>query len=176
MALGDQPPADPELRRHDSSPPQLALRPATADDREFLAELYASTREEELLAVDWSADAKRGFLRQQFEAQDLHYRAHYPGAAFDVIAVGEQAIGRLYLYRSVREIRLMDISLLPAWRNRGLGTQLVREVLAEAQRQGQLVTLHVEPWNPAKRLYQRLGFRFVELRGAYEFLEASPYS
>ena len=156
--------------------PTISLRAATEADRDFLAELYAGTREEELRPVEWPTEAKRAFLRQQFEAQDVHYRQHYIGAAFDVITDGDRPIGRLYVHRSSREIRMMDVALVPDWQNRGLGSAIVRGLLEAGRREGRVVTLHVEPWNPAKRLYERLGFRFVELRGAYEFLEADPGS
>ena len=140
-------------------------------DREFLAALYASTRDEELRAVDWSEEDKARFLRQQFEAQDRHYREHYPGASLDVICDAEAPVGRLYVYRTPAEVRLMDIALVPAYRGQGIGSRLVADLLAGAAAERQKVTLHVEPWNPAKRLYDRLGFRVLEERGAYVFME-----
>ncbi|MBB6097288.1 ribosomal protein S18 acetylase RimI-like enzyme [Deinobacterium chartae] len=150
------------------------LRPVVPDDRDFLLQVYASTRLEELAQLPWTPEQKAAFIRQQFEAQDTHYRRHYPGAEFQVIEVGGQAAGRLYLHRAADEHRLMEITLLPAFRGQGLGTTLIGDVLRAASLEGRAVRLHVEPFNPALRLYQRFGFRFLEERGVYWFLEWCP--
>jgi ribosomal protein S18 acetylase RimI-like enzyme len=46
----------------------------------------------------------------------------------------------------------------------------MRDVLARAEREGVAVTLHVESWNPARRLYERLGFASVGEPGAHELM------
>jgi ribosomal protein S18 acetylase RimI-like enzyme len=148
------------------------LRPAAPGDRACLLQVYASTREEELRLVDWSADQKAAFVQQQFEAQDAYYREHYHPATFDVIEVDGASAGRLYVARWEDEIRIIDIALLPEHRGRGIGTALLRELLAEGARAGKRLSIHVELHNPARRLYERLGFVPVEERGLYLLLEA----
>jgi ribosomal protein S18 acetylase RimI-like enzyme len=150
------------------------LRPALPEDRELLFSVYASTRGEELAVVSWTSTEKDAFLRQQFEAQDAHYRQHYAGAAFLVIEAAGVPAGRLYVARWPREIRIMDIALLPAHRRRGLGTAILADLLAEATAAGKLVSIHVERNNPALRLYERLGFHTAADRGVYLSLERSP--
>lgn len=151
---------------------RLSLRPVREDDRELLYRIYAGTRHEELaLATDWSDDAKESFLRQQFAAQDLFYRENYPGAELSVVLRDGEPVGRLYVHRRADEIRLMDISLLPERRGRGLGTELLEDLLAEGHAAGKPVTIHVEVYNPAMRLYQRLGFRRREDKGVYWLME-----
>jgi ribosomal protein S18 acetylase RimI-like enzyme len=66
---------------------------------------------------------------------------------------------------------IVDIVLVPECCNRGIGTTLVRELQAEAQAASKPSRIHVERFNPALRLYERLGFRQAEDRGAYLFLE-----
>jgi ribosomal protein S18 acetylase RimI-like enzyme len=150
----------------------VRLRPATNADLPFLFRLYASTREEELATVvDWTAEQKGAFLRQQFEAQHAWYQEHYAGASFDVIEVDGEPAGRLYVARWEREVRIVDVSLLPAWRSRGLGTTLLRALFADADAAGKPVSVHVERFNPALRLYERLGFAFREDKGVYLLLE-----
>lgn len=149
----------------------ITLRPATEADRDFLLALYASTREEELRVVPWSEEERAAFLRQQFDAQDLHYREHYPGATLDVICDDGVPIGRFYVYRGGSELRLMDIALAVPACGRGIGTRLLEELLAEAALARKPVTLHVLPWSRSRGLYERLGFRPVEQRGAYLFME-----
>ena len=150
------------------------LRPAGAADREFLARTYASARAEELAPVPWTDAEKDAFLRQQFEAQDLHYRTYYPTSESLVIRTRGQPVGRLYVDRTTEEIRVMDIALLPQHRGRGIGRELIGALQAEAEAAGIPVTLHVEAHNPAQRLYARLGFTFVEDRGVYQFLQRRP--
>jgi RimJ/RimL family protein N-acetyltransferase len=154
-----------------TSPPRLHLRPATDADLPFLAQLYASTREEELAGVDWPPEHKEAFLRQQFEAQHVWYREHYPKAAFDVVEVDGQPAGRFYVDRWEREVRIVDISLLPDHRGQGLGGELLAALFAETDAAGKVVSVHVERFNPALNLYTRLGFLFREDKGVYLLLE-----
>ena len=152
----------------------IALRPATPDDVPFLFRVYASTRREELAPVPWDDATKAAFLWQQFTAQYAHYRAHYTGTAYDVVLLDGEPVGRLYLARWTREIRVMDIALLPEHRGAGIGGRLLAGVLAEGDATGRRVSIHVERNNPALRLYARLGFRPVADRGVYLFLERDP--
>ena len=124
--------------------------------------------------MPWPEAAKLAFLAEQSDLQHRHYVANYPGADLLLIESDSIPIGRIYVYRSAREIRLMDIALVPDWRNRGIGTRLLRELMAEARSSGSSLTLHVEPTNPAQRMYQRLGFRLIEQRGVYDFLGWDP--
>lgn len=151
--------------------PLILTRPVTLADRGFLAEIYASTRAEELQATGWADEQKTQFCEMQFDAQDAHYRQHYPTAECLVIEADGVPAGRLYLDRWSNEIRVMDISLLPPHRGQGIGSFLLQQLLDEAQQSGKLVSIHVERFNPALKLYQRLGFRMVEDKGVYLLLE-----
>jgi ribosomal protein S18 acetylase RimI-like enzyme len=142
-----------------------------ADDRTFLLALYATAREEELRLLDWSPAQREAFLRQQFDAQDHHYRTNYPGATLDVVLLDGQPVGRLYVARWASEMRIMDIALMPGYRDAGVGTGLLRAVIAEAEEARKKVSIHVEQFNPALRLYERLGFVPVAEHGVYLLLE-----
>jgi ribosomal protein S18 acetylase RimI-like enzyme len=154
----------------------LTLRPATADDEPFLGKVYAGTRAAELAAVSWTEEEKAAFLQMQFAAQAQYYREHYPDTSFDVILLDldAEAVGRLYVARWTDEIRIVDIALLPEFCNRAIGTTLLRQLQAEAQDAGKPLRIHVERFNPALRLYERLGFRQIEDKGVYLFLEWQP--
>jgi ribosomal protein S18 acetylase RimI-like enzyme len=136
--------------------------------------VYASTREEELRLVDWDAEQKAAFVRQQFDAQDAYYREHYDPATFDVIEVDAEPVGRLYVARWEEETRIVDVALLPEHRGRGIGTSVIRALLDEAAASGRRLSIHVEKHNPARRLYERLGFVEVADRGLYVLMEATP--
>jgi ribosomal protein S18 acetylase RimI-like enzyme len=154
--------------------PPVALRPATPADEPFLRAVYASTREEELAPLGWPPATREAFLAMQYEAQRRHYRAAYPAARYDVIQADGVDAGRFCVARLDGEIRVVDLALLPAHRGRGIGTRLLAELLAEADARGLPVRIHVESLNPARRLYERLGFRLLETRGPYLFLERPP--
>ena len=152
----------------------VVLRPETAEDESFLYELYASTRAEEMALTLWTEQQKQEFLHQQCSRQLQHYRRHYGDASFDLILLNGESIGRLYVHRSPSEMRLMDISLLPQHRGRGIGTHLTRQLMDECQASNRKLTLHVEYNNPAQHLYERLGFLVAENKGIYFYMEWHP--
>lgn len=153
----------------------LSLRREADGDVDFLRRLYVSLRWDELaLLIDWTDQQKVAFMESQFAAQRAHYSTHYSAGDFAVVERSGAPIGRLYLYRSKREIRIVDIGFLPEWRNQGLGTLFLRAVFAEAAEAGKKVSIHVEVFNPARRLYQRLGFREMSQQGPYLLMEWMP--
>jgi ribosomal protein S18 acetylase RimI-like enzyme len=154
--------------------PPVTLRPSRDDDRPFLFRVYASTRWDELEPVPWTVEQKEAFLRQQFDAQDIDYRRNYKTASFDVIELAGDSVGRLFVDRRTDEIRIVDIALLPEHRGSGIGTALIRALLDEAAALGKRLSVHVERHNPARRLYERLGFAEVADRGLYLLMEVTP--
>lgn len=140
-------------------------------DRGFLARLYASTRLDELAPLAWSQAQKMEFLRAQFEAQDRHYREHYADTSRRLIRIDGVLAGRLYLQVRDDEHRIVDIALMPDYRGRGIGGELLSRILEDARAAGKPVRIHVEKNNPAYRLYRRLGFREIEDKGVYDLLE-----
>ncbi|HEY6759902.1 MAG TPA: GNAT family N-acetyltransferase [Baekduia sp.] len=145
----------------------ITLRPAGPDDAAFFAALYASTREEELAPTPFTREEKDAFLAQQFAAQSAHYARVNPDASFDVVLVDGARAGRLIVDERPGEIGIVDISLLPAYRGRGIGTRLLTPILERAEATGRAVGIHVERMNPALALYERLGFRAVSDDGVY---------
>jgi ribosomal protein S18 acetylase RimI-like enzyme len=152
----------------------VRLRPVVDADRAFLVGLYESTREDELAQVEWDDGARRAFVEHQFAAQDAHYRANYPGATLDVVEVDGAPAGRLYVHRGPGDIRIMDIALAPEFRGRGIGTSLLGSLIDEADASGRKLSIHVEMNNPARSLYDRLGFRPAGEHGVYVLMERSP--
>ena len=146
-------------------PPIITLRPVAPADTGFLLAVYASTRMDELAVTGWSAEQKAQFCQMQFTAQDAHYRQHYPTAEFFVIEVAGIPAGRLYVDRWSKEIRIMDIALLPEHRGRGTGTRLLSDLIQEAATSGKRISIHVEKLNPALSLYRRLGFQAASDEG-----------
>lgn len=141
---------------------RVTLRPAAADDEEFLVKVYGSTREDELARVPWSEAQRAAFVRMQFDAQQLHYRTHNPTATYDIILLDERAAGRLYVARRDYEIRILDITLLPEHRGGGAGTFLLKELMDEAASVGLPLNIYVESYNRSLRLFERLGFEKMD--------------
>jgi len=152
----------------------VALRPSRETDREFLVALYASTRAQELDSTGWTDTQRDAFVRMQFDLQDRHYRHVFPSAAHSLILRGGQPIGRVIVDRGQREIRVVDISLMPEHRGQGIGSALLRRVTAEAAVAGVPVGLSVEATNPARQLYERMGFVVTDASATYMSLEWRP--
>jgi ribosomal protein S18 acetylase RimI-like enzyme len=136
----------------------VSLRPVTAADGEFLFQVYADTRREEVAAWGWDGAQQLVFLRMQFTAQRQSHAAAYPDADDSVIVCDGESVGRVVVQRAEDHIRLVDIALLPAHRNRRIGTFLIRALMNESQATGHPLRLHVARANRAVHLYERLGF------------------
>ena len=126
-------------------------------DRPFLQELYASSREWEMKLIPWNKEAKKIFLQQQFQAQDAHYKKYYPNATYQIIQQNSKDVGRIYINWN-EDCRIIDISILSSFRNKGIGSKVLQDLFNEADAKNICVTVHVERENPALTLYKRLGF------------------
>ncbi len=154
----------------------ISLTKITDQDLNFLFEVYASTRIEELAQTGWSADQQLDFLQMQFDAQHQHYQKFYPKASFDIVSLDQQAVGRLYVSRWPTQIRIIDIALLTEFRSKKVGSQLMTILIDEAKSKQLELTIHVEKNNPALSWYQRLGFKITEDKGIYHLMKTQFFS
>ena len=152
----------------------IALRPIEPGDEEFLYGVYASTRQEELAQTGWSEEQRASFLRMQFDAQSRYYKEHYEETEFSVVLSDGLPAGRLSVARWPEEIRIVDIALLPEYRGAGIGTRLIERLVSESDASGRPLSIHVERFNPALRLYERLGFRVAADKGVYLIMRRQP--
>ena len=152
--------------------PQLRL--SRPEDRDFLFRLYASTREEELRPFAWTPVQQEAFLRMQFNAQQQWYAATYSSAETKIIEKDHEPIGRMIVQRASGTWRLLDISLLPEHRGRGIGGELIRTLIKECGTSGAVLQLQVLNTNPAQRLYVRLGFLKTGEDQIYTQMELRP--
>lgn len=141
----------------------VSWRPVSDADQDFLLGVYASTRAMELALTDWSEAACDAFVRMQFHAQASYYRQQYPNSENSVVEVARQdqvhPVGRLWVDRRSDATHVLDIALLPEWCGRGIGAECLRQLMCECVQSGHALTVQVEQGNPARRLYQRLGFQ-----------------
>ena len=145
----------------------LSFRPATDADQEFLVGVFASTRADELQALAWNPVQAEMFISTQYNAQQQSYRLSYPEAENNIILRDGQPIGRMLIDRSGKAIHLIDIAILPDYRNHGVGSELIGGLLAEGTTRRCEVVLSVFHTNPAIHLYDRLGFSKVDDRSPY---------
>jgi len=144
----------------------VSLRSATPDDEGFLLKLFGSTRIDEFKFL---ADANQidALIGMQFNLQRRQYEAGYPDAEHNIILRDGQPVGRIFVDEGEREIALVDVALVPEFRNKGIGRYLLDLLLARAAAVKKPVRLHVSKLNPARRLYERLGFSVVSEDGMY---------
>jgi len=151
--------------------PATSLRPTQSEDLGFLYDVYASTRFEELQQTPWSDDQKSAFLRMQFDAQHQWYHGRFADAQYQVIELDGAPVGRLYVERTGDMVHIIDIALMPAYRNRGIGSAHLHALMDEAADANLPLRIFVETFNPARRLYDRLGFRVVSEHGVHLQME-----
>ena len=154
----------------------LTYRNASSEDAEFLFELYASTRTEELNYWGWDTQQQEAFLKMQFHAQQTSYQNQFPNSSYQIVLMQQLAVGAMLVIRDEAEIRLADIAILPEYRDRGIGSFLIQNLLAEATQVGKPVRLQVIQFNRANQLYQRLGFSKFGDNGTHFLLEWQPPS
>ena len=142
-------------------PPAITRRAETEADAAFLLTLFRESRAplEQLPGLD--PPLRDQLRRQQFAGQAMTYRALFPTARFDIVSHAGTPIGRIVVDTAEDATTLVDIALLPAWRGRGIGTALIREILSDADRPVRLAVRHGN--SDAARLYTALGFVAVEI-------------
>lgn len=132
-----------------SEDPPVDARPVAEADFPFLFGLQESLRRPALEAAGgWDGAAEMARLRATVR----------PGGDRILVQAGRD-IGVLCLTLEPGRLWLRRIQLLPECQGRGVGTAVVRALLADARCDGLPVFLRVRRDNPAVRLYRRLGFR-----------------
>ena len=152
----------------------IELRPEVKKDTAFIEAVYRSAREAELNLTNWTEQQKSTFALMQCMAQLSEYKIKFPGALFRVIIFNKRNAGRLYTWETDNEIRLIDITLLPQFRGKGIGTGLVRDLIKRSDKVQKKISLHVDPTNPALHLYLRLGFVHIKNNGRHYYMERNP--
>lgn len=153
---------------------KFELRRATSEDFAFVEGLFNDVRAPEFELAGLSGPQLAQLLAVQFRAQRTHYERAYPEREDFIIEVDGLSAGEWLVAELPAEIRLIDVSLLSAYRGQGIGTSLLTELLERANEAQKPVVLHVEMQNPAKRLYDRFGFKVEEEVGIYWRMRWAP--
>ena len=128
----------------------IALRPARSGDFEFCARLYFSGMEKVIRELKLDMAAQTANLRERWQVAEVEL------ITLDGIDAG-------WIQKSIQAdaLYLEQIFMDAALQNRGIGTEIINRLIATARRDGYAVTLGVVKTNPARRLYERLGFRIT---------------
>lgn len=156
------------------NPTEISLRPIKEEDITLLYEIYRSTRIDEIGIASWEYQEREDFLKMQFNMQHAQYMANYQNAEFHIIMLDNTPIGRLYVDRRKDDIRIIDIALLKEYRDRGIGTILLANLIEESEKKKVSLSIHVEYYNFAKAWYQRYGFTQEDEVGVYVFMRRLP--
>lgn len=150
----------------------LRTRPVDLEkDNSFLLEVYLSSRLHEVAHWGWSESDKLFFLQMQYRMQQQSYLLQYPAQSHQVIIADDAQAGRIITAQTEDAWVLVDITLLPPFRNRGIGSRLIQQLKEKAADSGMPVRLSVFNGNPAYRLYERLEFREVSRSELYTSME-----
>jgi ribosomal protein S18 acetylase RimI-like enzyme len=140
-------------------------------DQPFIEQVYRSTREKELSSTNWPEEQKKRFVIMQSMAQELEYKNKFGNATYQLIHYKKKPAGRLYLWEKDREVRVIDITLLPEFQGKGIGKNILTDIIKKAHEKRKIVCLHVAPANPAKKLYERLGFKTIRNESTRIYME-----
>ena len=155
--------------------PSISFRSASADDDQFLFDLFCSAPHFALLPLQGSQ--REQLLRMQYEAQLRAFRAEFPGSHYDIVLLNGCAAGQFRLARRDSDFYLVDIAIASEARNTGIGTAILRQIQSEAEACGKPVRSSVFRFNPGSlRFHQRLGFEIAgedEVRWRLEWRPAN---
>jgi GNAT superfamily N-acetyltransferase len=145
---------------------KLSLRAVGPEDKPFIQDVYFETQR-------WLIEALFGWRSDDVEL--AKFEESYDAANTSIIVVDGDDAGWLTVRRSV-DIELDSIYLKASMHNRGAGTALVQDLISEAQSTEKLLRLSTAKINPARRLYERLGFVAVHESEFKVFMEWRPAS
>lgn len=156
----------------------VRLRHAVAQDEDFLRQLYLATQPIETASWNMSATAREQLLQMQFRGRSQTYTAQYPDAEDLIICLNEEGdverrVGRHLVMRQEEAILGIDLAVLPAYQRQGLGRLVLQGVQRQCAQEGLRFRLQVLHTNPARHLYDRLGFTIVSQDLLYAQMEWS---
>jgi GNAT superfamily N-acetyltransferase len=129
----------------------ITLRAARPDDYGFAKQIYYETMRwiiERLF--DWDEEREDRKFAEQFKLEEVR-----------IITADGRDVGWIQTQPADGALYLGQLYVVPAWQRRGIGSQVVTRLIAEARHQGRALTLSVVKINPARRFYEALGFRIT---------------
>lgn len=153
---------------------KVTLRMAEPQDDDFLVELYTANRRSEMRMAGPDAASINALLRSQYEMRKKQYDEAYPNSQNWIILYDHEPIGRHLIQPDPRVWAFIDLGILPEFQRQGIGTLVFKLHMQQAIDAGAAIRLHVRTDNPARRIYERLGFVTTEQDGVYDEMRFGP--
>jgi ribosomal protein S18 acetylase RimI-like enzyme len=150
------------------------LRPCTEADDAFVYDVFCTTWEHEVAALP-NQNLAQHVLRIQHIAQERRFESRYPSHQRYVVMEDGERAGRLYVHESDTVMHVIDLTLMPQFRDRGIGTRVFRDLFAHAALEGQSISLRVARRNErATDFYTSLGFHLVTVDDLDNYFDWTP--
>lgn len=140
----------------------IQLVDRTSEDDALWRKVFEEWAKEYFAGLQMGPEQLESIIAMQYEAQCADYSSNYPAARSQVVVFKGEKVGRLIWSTEHGDLHIIDLGLLPSLRGQGVGTKVIRHLLAIATEANLDVRFYVEKMNPAIRLYERLGFKVVE--------------
>jgi ribosomal protein S18 acetylase RimI-like enzyme len=152
----------------------LELRPAQPEDTPFLHALFCAMRGPEFAAVLQEPQLS-ALLLMQFQAQQSDYTRRFTEASHFLILIDGLPAGRIWLHEGAEDIRIPDISILPAYQRRGIGAYLYRQLMDRARQAAKPIRVSVFLNNDGSAAFhQKMGFQVTGVENMYAAMEWHP--
>jgi ribosomal protein S18 acetylase RimI-like enzyme len=150
------------------------LRACTEADDAFVYDVFVTTWESEVAALP-NQNLARHVLRIQHIAQERRFAGSFPSLQRYVVLQDGEPAGRLYVSDAPDRLQVVDLTLVPRFRDRGIGSRILRDLLRHAMAERRTVAIHVPRRNPGMTtLVASLGFDLVAVDDLDNHLEWSP--
>jgi GNAT superfamily N-acetyltransferase len=152
----------------------LALRDEDEGDRALVRHLFETGDGACLFSCGLPSAAAGQLITQQVAAREWGHATNHPLARRHIVMEGGRAVGRLSIDRAARPWYVVDLAVLPSARGRGIASQLLAGLQADARSVGVAIALHVAADSPALRLYVRNDFAVEVAEGPYLRMRWAP--
>ncbi|HEY8291619.1 MAG TPA: GNAT family N-acetyltransferase, partial [Thermomicrobiales bacterium] len=146
--------------------PEYQVRQATDADDDFLYRLHVAAMRD-LVAQVWGWDDAW---------QERYFADHFDPAHSRIITVNGKDVGVVAVEWGAADAFIANIEILPEYQGLGLGATLIRGIIAEGETRNLPVRLQVLKVNPARRLYERLGFVITGETATHVLMARLPQS
>src|SRR5262245_17796181 len=131
----------------------IETRQATVNDTDLLWSVFRASMEDYITQTrgEWNEEREESQFRNQLDL-----------AASRVISSNHLEVGFIMAPIIEGALWIHTLCIALEHQNRGIGTEWIRSVIAEAEKQEMELFLSVLKVNRARRLYERLGFKVIE--------------
>lgn len=136
----------------------VSQRASEPSDDSFLQQLFVSTRRDLFLQSGLPLDLCEQVLATQYQAQNSQFSATYPNALDKIAEIDGNPVGRLMVVTEPKRMLIVDVAVTPDFQRRGIGTLLMRGIIAQAETARAHLDLTVATDNSAISFYRKLDF------------------